>query len=147
MHHDPYKILIGQHDAAMAIAQRLLFLIDSHRGSEDAFAIALQLAKLFGLLRMHLAHEDTELYPSLATSANPEVAELARAYMMEMGSLAESFEQFALRWSSSAVIATSFEQFRTGAFDLIAALEVRIERKVYLYPMAALVAPKKKRAA
>ena len=140
------KILIGQHDAAMAIAQHLLFLIDSYRGSGDAFAIALQLAKLFGLLRTHLAHEDTELYPSLATCADPEVADLARAYMMEMGSLAETFEQFALRWSSSAVIATSFEQFRAAAFDLIAALELRIEREnVYLYPMAALVASKEKR--
>ncbi len=142
------KILCAQHDAAMAMAQRLLFLIDSYRDREDSYPIALQLAKLIGLLRIHLAHQDAQLYPWLATCADPAVAELARVYMKEMGSLALTIERFAVRWSSSAVIGSAFEQFRAATYDLIATIEVRIEREnVYLYPMADMVAAQEKRAA
>lgn len=130
------------------MAQRLLVLIDSYRDRQDSFAIALQLAKLIGLLRIHLAYEDTQLYPRLAACADPAVAELARSYMVEMGSLAPAIERFASRWSSSAVIGGAFDEFRAGAHELIAALEVRIEREnVYLYPMADMIAAQEKRAA
>lgn len=126
-----------QHDAAISMGDRLLDLIDSYRGDVDAYPIALQFNKLVGLLRVHLAQEDVQLYPDLMASSDSKTAKLAKAYVAEMGSLASELELFAQRWSSSAVIATDFDEFAEATRELILQLVVRIERENrYLYPLA-----------
>ena len=129
--------LRDQHDAAMRMADRLLDMIDHYRCEVDALPIILQLNRLIGLLRVHLAQEDVQLYPELVGSADPEIARLAQAYVSEMGGLAIDLELFAQRWSSSAVIAGQFSEFSEAARDLILLLAVRIDRENrFLYPLA-----------
>jgi hypothetical protein len=135
-----------QHDAALAMSDRLFHLIDDHDGGRDAYAISMQLNKLVGLLRIHLAQEDVQIYPELVASRDPEVARLAMAYANEMGGLAIELEIFAQHWSCSASISGAFDEFREDANVLLLALAVRIEREDrYLYPLAdaATAAPRK----
>ena len=62
----------------MAMSARLFDLMDEYSGDRDAYGIEMQLNKLLGLLRIHLAQEDVELYPELADSDDQQVARLAR---------------------------------------------------------------------
>ena len=139
-------ILRRQHDAALDMAQRLLDLIDGYRPGNSAYPILMQLNRLYGVLRVHLAHEDVELYPALMASSDARVARTAGHYVDEMGGLALNLECFARHWSCSASIANNFAEFSQAANDLMLALAVRIERENrYLYPLAdaAIAAPQR----
>ncbi|HVF38077.1 MAG TPA: hemerythrin domain-containing protein [Sphingomicrobium sp.] len=130
-------LLRRQHDDALAMADRLVDLIDNFRGGQTVYPIIMQLNRLTGLLRVHLAHEDVELYPRLIASGDPTVARIAKLYVEEMGGLAGELEQFARCWSCSASISVGFDEFREGVHQLMLALAVRIEREnLYLYPLA-----------
>lgn len=137
--------LRNQHESAMRIADSLIDLIDGYQYEADALLIALQFNKLIGLLRVHLAQEDVQLYPELVASSDPKIAKLALAYVSEMGGLAHQLEVFARRWSSSTVIATDFVDFAQATRELVSQLAFRIERENrHLYP---LVGPPAQRAA
>lgn len=119
------------------MADRLVDLIDGYRCAADALPIAFQFNKLVGLLRIHLAQEDVQLYPDLMASGDHQVARLALTYVAEMGGLASELELFAQRWSSSAVISGAFAEFSEAARELILQLAFRIERENrHLYPLA-----------
>lgn len=131
------QILRQQHDSAMVMADRLIDLVDNFNPRSSGIPILMQLNRLLGLLRVHLAHEDVELYPRLMASADPNTARTAGAYVAEMGGLAIDLEYFVRHWSCSASIAGNIEEFREGVQELILALAVRIERENrYLYPLA-----------
>ena len=119
------------------MAERLLDLVNEYRSAADALPIALQLNRLVGLLRVHLAQEDVQLYPELIASGDPETARMALAYASEMGGLAGELELFAQRWSSSVGIAAAFAEFAEVTRELMLRLATRIERENrYLYPLA-----------
>ena len=138
-----------EHDAALDMAQRLLDLIDGHKAGTPAYPILMQLNRLYGILRVHLAHEDIQLYPALMASADPQVARQARKFVDEMGDLATNLECFAQHWSCSASIASNFAEFSDAARDLTLALASRIERENrYLYPLVeAAIAEQRRDAA
>ena len=129
--------LRAQHDEALAMADRLIELADHYDPRTAAIPILMQLNRLLGLLRVHLAHEDVDLYPALIASPDPRVARTAQKFVDEMGGLAFDFEWFARRWSCSVSIAGNIDEFREGAHQLMLALAVRVEREnLYLYPLA-----------
>ena len=141
-------LLRSQHDAALDMAQRLLGLIDGYRPGNSATPILMQLNRLLGLVRVHLAHEDVGLYPALIASPDPQVARTAQRFVEEMGGLAFDFEWFARRWSCSVSIAGDIDAFREGAHRLALALAIRIERENrYLYPLAEAEARRQDRKA
>lgn len=126
-----------QHDAAEQIAATIMSLVASYRDDYDAIAIARLIGKLNALLRVHLAYEDTVLYPSIICSGDAEAAALALKFSRETGSLAPQFEEFVRRWSGPSIIAAMFDVFREEATKLFAALGARIERENdLLYPLA-----------
>ena len=116
---------------------RLINLIDAHRADDDAFPIALLLARWVSLLRSHLAMEDEWLYPAVVALGSLRAATIALVFEADMGNLAQRLEAFDRRWSSSAVIAGDFDRFRDEAFALFADFDRRIEREDRtLYPIA-----------
>lgn len=126
----------AQHSDALAMADRLIELVDHYDPRTAAIPILLQLNRLLGLLRVHLAHEDIELYPMLTASRDPHMARVSQRYVDEMGSLANDLEWFARHWPCSASIAANIDEFREGAHQLMLALAVRIEREnVQLFPL------------
>lgn len=129
-------VLRGQHDAALEMAQRLLELIDGFRPGNPGYPILMQLNRLYGVLRLHFAQEDVQLYPRLIGSADAAVARTARRFADEMGGLALDLECFARHWSCSASITNNFGEFREAAHELVLRLAVRIDRETQqLYPL------------
>ena len=134
--------LRAQHDFATNTAGHLRDLVQRHRAGDDAIAIATQLARLHGLLRIHLAEEDQYLYPALIAVKDRRAALLAERFQTEMGSLAWVTEDFMQRWSSSAVIAVNFAAFNLALDCLLGTLAARIEREnITLYPIADALIP------
>jgi iron-sulfur cluster repair protein YtfE (RIC family) len=126
-----------QHAAAEDMASAILALIASYRDEYDAIPIARQLGKLNALLRVHLAYEDTVLYPELTRSGDGKTAALANRFAEETGAIAPQFEDFVRRWSGPTVINAMFDLFEEEATMLFAALAARIERENdLLYPLA-----------
>ena len=131
-----------QHDQAATAAQQLRCLVGDHRPGGDALAITIQLARLFSGLRAHLAEEERCLYPALTATNDCSAAELAEQDHQEAGSLAWDWEEFMRRWSSSALIASSFASFEASLDRLLGALEARIAcEEATLFPVADALFP------
>jgi hemerythrin-like domain-containing protein len=142
------EILRCQHETALALAHRLLELVEDHQPGASTYPILMQFNRLFGIMRVHLAHEDVELYPMLMASMDPRAAHTAQLYVDEMGDLAGNLEGFARHWSCSASIASRFDEFREAVHELILALAIRIEREdQYLYPLVEAEAKVRRHAA
>ena len=130
-------LLRRQHGDAMAMIDRLLGLLDRCDGTEDAGQMLLLLAKLTQLMRVHFAHEDYCLYPALIASAEPDVAEAAKAFQREMGELWGQYEGFARTWSTATAIIMFFEEFKCECITSFAAIEDRCTREdELLFPLA-----------
>lgn len=126
-----------QHDSAEDMVATIMTLIESYRDEGDAIPIARTIGKLNVLLRVHLAYEDTVLYPYLIRSGDGETAALAFKFSRETGSLAPQFEEFARRWSDPTAISGMFGRFREEATAIFATLAARIQRENdQLYPLA-----------
>lgn len=131
-----------QHDAAVELVGQIAELTRNPAGAGEAYRIAVLLAKLTGMLRIHFVQEDRTLYPYMIASANVGAAETARVFQHEMGGLGAQFESFAKRWSSSKAIAADFESFRRESQRIFAALGERIKREnEELYPLADSIVP------
>ncbi|WP_294122716.1 hemerythrin domain-containing protein [Sphingomonas sp.] len=141
-------ILRAQHDDALAMADRLIELVDHYDPRSAAIPLLMQLNRLLGLLRVHFAHEDVELYPALTAARDPLVARTAQRFVEEMGGLAIELECFARRWSCSASIAGNIGEFRESAHQLMMTLAARIERENrILYPLVEAEAARQSRKA
>ena len=126
-----------QHDAATQLMAGIAGQIRAYRGRDDAYRLTLGVAQLPGQLRTHWTKEDGHLYPALIHSGDRQAAAMARRFAGEMCDLAERLEEFVMRWSTSAGIAARFDEFRTEAIAIFAALKVRIRREnLQLYPLA-----------
>lgn len=126
-----------QHDAILALASDLTDAQSTLATHAEAALAATRLAKLTGVLNLHLAAEDRALYPQLRASSDPAVAETARRFMREMGGLAKVYAEFAARWRSATTILADPEGFRTETAAVLSALGTRIEREnTELYPLA-----------
>ena len=142
------ETLLGQHDEALAMAQRLLALVDNLEASRPIGPVVLQFNHLFGLLRVHLAHENVGLYAELMASPDLQVMRTAQRHLNETADLAARLECFALQWCNAARIAGRIEEFREEMNDLMLALAVRFEQEGRcLYPLAATVAATPRRNA
>lgn len=122
-------ILRRQHDAAVVLVEEINGSIQNFDEPRDAYAIALRLAKLNGLLRIHFAQEDRSLYPAMMASSDAQVADTAATFQREMGYLGAAFASFIDRWGMSAAIAANFDQFRDESAELFGKLANRIERE------------------
>ncbi|RVT92487.1 hemerythrin domain-containing protein [Sphingomonas crocodyli] len=129
-----------QHDAAVIIVGEINNLLLARPGIEardGAFQASLLLAKLTGLLRIHFAQEDRQLYPSLMASGRGGVAEIARRFFEEMGDLGQAYGAFAQRWESATQILNDPRGFRRESKVIFTALADRITREnEQLYPHA-----------
>lgn len=126
-----------QHDAVSQMMVGITGQIRDYRGRDDAYRLTLGIAQLLGWLRIHLSLEDDHLYPEMIYSGNRQTAAMAARFASEMGDFAERMEEFALHWSTSAAIATWFDEFRDETFTIFVALETRIRREnQQLYPLA-----------
>ena len=129
--------LCDQHQAATALIDRLLKLSETCDGRDQAYCLALQVAKLACLLRVHFAQEDCTLYATLFDCGDPEVSRIALDYFQDLGGLADKLEMFAFRWCTADAINSGFDRFRPELVELCTELARRIAlENAYLYPLA-----------
>ena len=103
----------------------------------DASEAAMLLAKMVGVVNVHLAAEDKSLYPRMIASPDPAVAETARRFQARMGDVSQTFVAYATRWSTAQPILANTAGFRKETAAVIGALTRRIEQEdETLYPLA-----------
>ena len=131
-----------QHDAAIDLVAQIAESSKAPESRDRAYRIAVLLAKLTGMLRIHFVQEDKTLYPYMTASTNVTAVTKAHEFQDEMGGLGAAFEAFAKRWSTSAAIARDFDQFRRESEHIFGALGERIKREnEELYPLADAIQP------
>ena len=127
----------AQVDAANAMLDRLRIGINTYQGDSSAYPLALDLARLAGVLRIHFSIADRNLYPFMIHAGSPETAALAQNFQREICTLATRFERFTQRWQSSSAIASNVPLFRSEAAMMIMAIRRRLRRETReLFPLA-----------
>ena len=95
------------------------------------------LARLTGILRIHLALEDEILYPMLRNARDPHIAQIAEHYWQEVAGLADTFLDFIDRWKRADLLLAEAPRFRSESQAVFKALADRIDREhAEIYPMA-----------
>ncbi|NIT62188.1 MAG: hemerythrin domain-containing protein, partial [Aliifodinibius sp.] len=74
-----------QHDELLEIATEISAYLQESKVVAEAVTIRSLLSKLLAKLKIHLAMEDKNLYPSLMQSEDQKVVNLAQQFIDEMG--------------------------------------------------------------
>lgn len=129
-----------QHEACLAIVQDINARCHPVADRQTAVDITLMLARLTGILRIHLALEDEILYPALRNSSDPDIAEIGARFWQEMGGLADRFLEFVERWKRADVLLAEQDRFRSESAAVFKALADRIDREHRdVYPLVARI--------
>lgn len=94
--------------------------------AENAREIAKTIVGMSSVIKLHLAVEDTVLYPALRQSENSLVSRMGAQYQSEMKAIAESYDAFARRWNTATSVARDPAGFRTEANRVLKILHGRI---------------------
>jgi hemerythrin-like domain-containing protein len=126
-----------QHQEILGLVKELQPRLEATMLRRDAAPVTAGLQRLAGMLKAHLALEDTTLYPRLISHSDPAVAAMAQRYKQEMGGLQTAFVNYVERWPTAASIQQEPDLFVSQTQQVVAALLTRIEREDgELYPMA-----------
>ncbi|MDM7957585.1 hemerythrin domain-containing protein [Blastomonas sp.] len=129
--------LQSQHEACLAIIQDIQTRSACIADRPSAVEITLMLARLTGILRIHLALEDEILYPALRKSSDPHVAAIGERAWREMGGLADIFLDFIDRWKRADALLANQARFRSESDTVFKALAQRIDMEHReVYPLA-----------
>lgn len=118
-----------EHAELAALAKAFEALLNPTRLQTEAAEARRALSTLSGKLRLHLANEDTLLYPAAAAHSNDAVRQLATRYQREMGPLAQAFKDYSNKWLLPKDIATQAPQFIAESKQVLKALNERIRKE------------------
>lgn len=96
---------------------------------ENAQAIASLIVSMSSVIKLHLAVEDSVLYPVLRNSTSATLARKGEQYQAEMKTIAEKYHGFARRWNIADNVAREPEEFRADANRVLKMLHERIRRE------------------
>lgn len=137
-----------QHDTLLEIVSQLQADMAAEITAFNARQITTRLARLTGVLQMHLVAEDKVLYPAMIASEDERTAGTARNFSIQMGDLGTAYAEFVECWSSLEKVQREAEAFRKHSAKVFAALGTRIRREnEELYPLADALADTAPRAA
>jgi iron-sulfur cluster repair protein YtfE (RIC family) len=123
-----------QHAEILNIAREINALLSDTLSESAAAAIRPLLAKLAGVVSLHLAMEDKSLYPQLSAHADASVRSLSQRYSSEMGSLAAAFGDYMKRWQTTTQMRADPARFSAESKAVFNALSKRIHlENVELY--------------
>lgn len=103
--------------------------------TENADKICKQIISMSALIKLHLAVEDSVLYPALQNADNAAVAHMGRQFQNEMESIAAAYLKFARTWNSAASLSKDPETFRSDANTVLKVLHTRMQQEnTVFYP-------------
>jgi hypothetical protein len=133
-HTDRYR---QQHAEIMTLATQLSKRLSPATLVDEAAEVRKLLGDLAAKIVVHLAAEDTVLYPKLFNSKNSATQALAKRFANEMGLIAQTFRAYVTRWATETAIRSKPEDFAKESQAIIKALGERIRREnTELYPLA-----------
>ena len=122
----PYR---EHHTNLLKIAEELSVHLSDDNLKENLYQLRIVIAKLSGKLKFHLRFEDNVLYPLLLESKDESIRSLATQYKNEMGSIAQSFEKYTVKWSNSSKIENNITEFIEETENILQVLAERIEKE------------------
>lgn len=103
---------------------------------ENADPIAQMIVSISSTIKLHLATEDSMLYPALARSLHADAAQVGKTFQSEMGGIAAAYLAFSRKWNYGPRVAAKPDTFKSGANHIFKALHERIQREnEELYPL------------
>lgn len=128
-----YERLLAEHDHIDALCRVLMRTVTVER--PDLGEIMGVRADLSAALAQHLAHEDSFIYPAIASRCG-KTAQVADAFVVEFSDLVHDWAVYLAEWSAEC-IAADWATFRTETIAIIRRLRERVRRECeLLYPTA-----------
>ncbi|OGS01774.1 MAG: hypothetical protein A2V88_12640 [Elusimicrobia bacterium RBG_16_66_12] len=125
-----------QHKKALELMKLIQDRLSPAQVAADPQGVAMNLAKLSGVVNVHLSMEDKSLYPALMNHSNPLVKKSAEKFVKEMGGIASGFAAYYRKWNAMTIGAAP-DLFIKETKAIIATLSDRIQREeAELYPLA-----------
>lgn len=125
-----------QHQDILKITKDILAYRTPEEATEHAFSIAMLISQLAGRIQIHLSTEDQHVYPSFLNNPDAKVQQLSIRFSTEMGDLAQKFNDFKSRYTSSSYIKQNAATFLYDAKAIMESINERIEREDReLYPL------------
>ena len=97
--------------------------------SANAVAISGLIISMSSIIKLHLAVEDSMLYPALQGSNNAALARMGKRFQDEMTNIASGYLDFARRWNSASRVAHDPEGFRADANSVLRVLHDRMQKE------------------
>jgi hypothetical protein len=116
----------GQHAEIMRLASDLKRRLIPASLAADCAPVHTILGQLGGKLFVHLAAEDSVLYPKLLRSPDTTIREVAQDFVDEMQPISKAFKAYAIRWGTSRAIQSDVQGFITETRKILAALDERM---------------------
>lgn len=133
-HTDRYR---QQHAEIMRLAVEIGKRLEPATLVNSAAEVRKLLSEMSGKIIVHLAAEDTVLYPLLQKSKDPSTKALAARFAAEMGPIAQAFQNYAVRWGMESEIRSKPDAFASETKAIVKALSERIRKEnTELYPLA-----------
>jgi hypothetical protein len=117
-----------QHAEILEVVGSLESCLDRVGKAERATVARMALNTLSGKLSIHLAMEDSSLYPRLGSHELSELSDLAQSFCGEMAGIKEVFAAYNRKWVERA-IHDDFKAFTTQTRPIIETLKTRIARE------------------
>lgn len=106
---------------------RALDHVDGMCKNESEQTLCSELARLAGIVKLHLALEDKNLYPAMHKNADAQVRATAEEYQRTMGNLAPHYIAFHEKWIGAGAIAGDRAGFIKDFLQIRDALRTRID--------------------
>lgn len=122
-------LFLDKHKVILSLVSDIQNNISSAITENCADTIASDINKLSGVLMMHLASEDKNLYPTALASDSEELRRTAKEYIDEMGNLMKIFDNFHKNFNTKSKILDNVNDFTLQAQKVTLAIEKRITKE------------------
>lgn len=123
------KNLLRQHQEVLELMNQISAFQTAEQVRENAFAISGLLAKLSGIIKIHLSSEDKYVYPVLSKHQDSAIRHTAEVFVLEMGELAKAFEAYKTKFLGASKIAANAQAFLSESQAVFSALQARIKKE------------------
>lgn len=97
--------------------------------AENAADISKLIVAMSSTIKLHLAVEDTHLYPALQTGNNRTLAMMGKRFQDEMTNIAAGYVAFSRKWNSAGSVVANPEGFRADANSVLKVLYDRMQKE------------------
>lgn len=97
--------------------------------ANNATDIAALIVAMSSTIKLHLAVENSTLYPALQNGNNRALAQMGKRFQDEMQSIAASYLAFSRKWNTAARVEEDPEAFRADANSVLKVLYERMQKE------------------